>query len=294
MTSLNTSDTRVDWGEDRRATAQSAQRDWPQGQSPSARQQQQPREMNVADSERAVSVAAGSIIALLGLSRGSLPGLLGIAVGGSLIYRGATGHCPMYQQLGLNTAREEQDQQRNWGDQPDAEEEISERGIHVEQAFLINKSPEELYRFWRNFENLPRIMTHLESVRVSDDRRSHWVAKTNRIIGKVEWDAEVTTDEPNSRIGWRSLSGSDIDTTGEIRFAKAMGDRGTEVHVFMDYVPPAGRMGHWLATLFGSSPRRMLREDLRNFKRIMEIGEILTIIGQPHGTCTGQGERYTE
>ena len=68
-----------------------------------------------------------------------------------------------------------------------------------------------------------------------------------------------------------------------------MGDRGTEVHVFIDYVPPAGRLGHWVASLLGQNPRRVVREDLRNFKRIMEIGEIPTIIGQPHGTCTRPG-----
>jgi len=249
--------------------------------------ERQRHEQNVGDAERAVSVAAGSIIALLGLSRGSLPGLLGIAVGGSLIYRGATGHCPMYQNLGINTAIEDQDQ---WQDARQSEEEISDRGIHVEQAFLINKPAEELYQFWHNFENLPRIMTHLESVRTTGDGRSHWTAKTNRITGKVEWDAEVTADEPNSRIAWRSLPGSEIDTTGEIRFSQGMGDRGTEVHVTMSYVPPAGRVGHWIATLFGSSPTRLVREDLRNFKRIMEIGEILTTKGQPRGTCSGQGK----
>jgi len=253
--------------------------------------EQQQNQQNVGDAERAVSVAAGSIIALLGLSRGSLPGLLGIAVGGSLIYRGATGHCPMYQSLGLDTANEQEGQRR---DSHQVEEEISERGIHVEQAFLINKPAEELYQFWHKLENLPRIMTHLESVRVTDNGRSHWVAKTNRITGTVEWDAEITADEPNSRIAWRSLPGSDIDTTGEIRFAKGMGDRGTEVHVTMSYVPPAGRVGHWIATLFGSSPKTLVREDLRNFKRIMEIGEILTTRGQSRGTCSGQGKYQSE
>jgi len=278
--------------QDRSATETQSMTDWSSDTGGKQRQQQQRRsEQNVGDMERAVSVAAGSIVALLGLSRGSLPGLLGIAVGGSLIYRGATGHCHMYEALGINTANEDQGQ---WQSARQAEEEISERGIHIEQAFLINKPADELYQFWRNFENLPRIMTHLESVHTTDNGRSHWVAKTNRITGKVEWDAETTADEPNSRIAWRSLPGSEIDTTGEIRFAKGMGDRGTEVHVTMSYVPPAGRVGHWIATLFGSSPRTLIREDLRNFKRIMEVGEIITTAGQPRGTCTGQGKYQSE
>jgi len=243
---------------------------------------------NVGDSERMVSVLSGAALALLGLSRGSVPGLVCAAVGGGLIYRGVSGNCPAYSALGLNTAEASQDGQS-------AEQEVAERGVHVEQAFLINRSPADLYDFWRNFENLPRIMSHLEQVRVTDDRRSHWVAKVPRILGSsVEWDAEITQDDKNSRIAWRSLPGSDIDTVGQIRFTPAMGDRGTEVHVFMDYVPPAGKLGHWVAILFGQHPRRQMRDDLRNFKRLMEVGEIPTIQGQSRGTCTGQGKREGE
>ena len=54
------------------------------------------------------------------------------------------------------------------------------------------------------------------------------------------------------------------------------------------------RLGLGPDVLLGDNPKRVVREDLRNFKRIMEIGEVLTIIGQPHGTCTGQGKPYTE
>jgi uncharacterized membrane protein len=90
------------------------------------------------------------------------------------------------------------------------------------------------------------------------------------------------------------MPGSEVDTAGEIRFERAMGDRGTMAHVTMDYVPPAGRLGHFIAAMLGENPKRVVREDLRNFKRLMEVGEILTIIGQPQGTCTGDGKRYTE
>jgi len=257
------------------------------GNGGESEQSSQPGRVNVSEGERAVSVAAGSIMAMLGLRHRSIPGMLVAALGGGLIYRGATGHCAMYEALDMNTARDSS-----------AEEEIGRNGIQVAQSFLINRSPEDLYNYWRNFENLPRIMTHLESVRVSDDRRSHWVAKAPRLAGgSVEWDAEITRDEKNELIAWRSLPGSQIDTTGEIRFAPYLGgktDRGTEVHVLMHYVPPGGRMGHWLTSMLGENPKRVVREDLRNFKRIMEVGEIPTIIGQPHGTCTGQGETYTE
>ena len=253
-------------------------------------QGQQPQQ-NVSQAERTVSLAAGSILALLGLSRKSLPGLLVAGVGGSLVYRGVTGHCSMYESLGIDTAEDERQRQ---GEQ--SEEEQARRGIHVENAFLINRSPEDLYAYWRNFENLPKIMTHLEEVRVIDDRRSHWAARLPRVAGgqRLEWDAEITRDDPNSLIAWQSVQGSDVETSGRIRFAPAMGDRGTEVHVFMEYVPPGGMLTAMLAPLLSKGSKRMIREDLRNFKRIMEVGEIPTIIGQPHGTCTGQGERYTE
>ncbi len=255
------------------------------GYVPQAEQGAAPQQ-NVGNAERIVSVTAGSIMALAGLSRRSLPGLIGAAIGGALIYRGATGTCPAYSALDIDTAHPEPQSPQQ------LQEDLDSRGIHVEQAYLINRSAEDLYQYWRNFENLPRIMTHLQRVTVFDDRRSHWAAKAPRLAGgSVEWDAEITADEPNQRIAWRSLPGSDIECAGEIRFSRAMGDRGTEVHVFMDYVPPAGKVGHWIATLFGEAPRRQMRDDLRNFKRLMEVGEIPTIEGQPRGTCTGRGTR---
>jgi len=230
--------------------------------------------VNVGEAERAASVAAGGILLALGLVRRSIPGMLIAGIGGALAYRGASGRSYLYDALGVNTAK---------------------RGIHIEQAFLISKPAEELYRFWRDFRNLPGIMTHLERVDVLDDTRSFWVARAPAIAGgKVEWHAEITRDDPNELIAWRSLPDSQVDNAGQIRFKRAMGDRGTEVHVYLEYNPPAGRLGHWAATLFGESPQQQIRDDLRNFKRLMETGEIPTIIGQPHGTCTSQGEEYSE
>ena len=238
--------------------------------------------INVGRDERVVSVAAGSLLAALGLSRGNLPGLVVAAVGGGLIHRGYTGRCYAYGALGIDTAHEEVRQ-----------EDYDERGVHVEASYTILKSPEELYSYWRNFENLPRIMSHLESVKVIDERRSHWVAKAPAIAGgTVEWDAEITRDEPNAAIAWRSLPGADVPSSGEVRFLKAPGDRGTEVHATFDYIPPAGNVGRWVAKLFGEEPQQQVQEDLRNFKRTMETGEIPTILGQPRGTCRGTGKHH--
>jgi uncharacterized membrane protein len=119
--------------------------------------------------------------------------------------------------------------------------------------------------------------------------------KASRLVGgKVEWDAEVTHDTPDQLIAWQSLPGSIIETHGEIRFEKAPGDRGTEVHVIMEYSPPAGRLGHWVTSMLGQNPKRLVREDLRNFKHLMEVGELPTIQDQPKGTCTGTGKTTQE
>jgi uncharacterized membrane protein len=230
----------------------------------------------------AVSLAAGAIVALGGLSRRrTLPGLIMTGIGGALLLRGASGRG------GLPLLGGRDDRSAD-----EIEEEVDERGIEVSQAFLVGCRPEELYAYWRDFRNLPRIMTYLQDVQVKDDRHSHWVAKAPLLAGgSVEWDAEISRDQRDRAIGWRSLPGSDVDMVGEIRFEPALGDRGTEVHVRLSYVPPAGRAGHWLAKIFGKAPRRTIREDLRTFKRIMEVGESPTTMGQSRGTCLKSSER---
>ncbi|MCC6492819.1 MAG: SRPBCC family protein [Pirellulales bacterium] len=237
--------------------------------------------------ERLLSAAAGSMLALAGLRRRDVPGTLLAGFGAALIYRGASGRVPLSRALGYSTA----------GHSPDALADRSahrgaELGVHVRQSLLINKSPEELYDFWRNFENLPQVMSHLKSVRRLDERRSHWVASAPAIAGgAVEWDAEITDDEPNSRISWRTVEGADVAHRGSVCFQRALGDRGTAVRIELHYQPPAGAMGRWFAKLFGEEPQQQIREDLRNFKRRMEIGEVISLEGQPRGSCHGRGKR---
>jgi uncharacterized membrane protein len=156
------------------------------------------------------------------------------------------------------------------------------RALHVERAFTIQRSPEELYSYWRKLENLPRFMKHLERVEVLDERRSHWVAR-GPAGTHVEWDAEILEDAPNQRITWRSLEGADVANDGTVRFQAAPGDRGTEVRVSLSYSPPAGKLGATVARLFGENPEQQVRDDLRRFKNLMEAGEIPTTEGQPSG-----------
>lgn len=150
----------------------------------------------------------------------------------------------------------------------------SERFKEVTKIVTINRPPEEVYRFWRNFENLPRFMEHLESVTVLDDRRSRWKAKAP--AGRsVEWDAEITEDRPGEMIAWRSVEGSDIGNRGTVRFLRAPQGRGTEVRVDLQYDPPGGMLGATIAKLFGEEPGIQVDGDLRRFKQVMEIGEVV-------------------
>jgi uncharacterized membrane protein len=150
----------------------------------------------------------------------------------------------------------------------------AEGGTQVRKTIIINRSPEELYQFWHDFENLPRFMTDLESVVVRDGKHSHWVAKAPAGTS-VEWDAEITADEPNRLISWRSLEGADVDNSGTVRFEPATGGRGTVVIVEIEYNPPGGVVGATVAKLFGKEPGQQAQEALRCFKQLMETGEVV-------------------
>ena len=148
------------------------------------------------------------------------------------------------------------------------------QGVHAKASCVVNRAPEEVYSFWRNFENLPRFMRHLESVEDRGDGRSRWVAK-GPAGTKVEWDATIIADVPGEVITWRSLEGSDVDNAGAVRFERATGNRGTIVKVNLQYNPLAGVLGATVAKLFGEEPEQQLDDDLRRFKQVMEVGEVV-------------------
>lgn len=230
------------------------------------------KEVNVPAAERWGSALGGGALVLTGLKMRSLPGAALAIVGAAMIQRGATGHCMGYAALGINRARGD-------GAQP---EEYSERGIHVVETMTIDKSPEELYRFWRDFKNLPKVMHYLESVETINDKKSRWTAKAPAGM-TVQWEAEIINDVPNETIAWRSLHPATVDNAGSVRFVPGPANRGTEVTVTLDYILPAGRVGWAFAKLFGKDPAAEVREDLRRLKSEMEVGETPTIQGQPHG-----------
>jgi uncharacterized membrane protein len=228
------------------------------------------RPVNVGQTERIISLAGGGLLAACGLSRGNLGGLVLGAIGAGLVYRGWTGHCDVYQALGMNSA-----QLREGTAIP------SGQGIKVEESVTIHRPAEELFRYWKQLDNLPRVMRHLVSVTPLGPRRSKWVAQG--LTGEVEWEADILEERENELISWKSTADSQVATAGSVRFRSAPGERGTEVQVVLSYNPPAGSAGHALAWLAGRDPARQIREDLQAFKRLMEAGTTPTTKGQTSG-----------
>jgi uncharacterized membrane protein len=194
-------------------------------------------------------------------------------VGAELVRRGISGHCFLYQTLSVSSVSTENRPAVPY-----------RQGIRVDDAITIDKTPQELYQFWRQFDTLPYFMDHLESVTLENAVQSHWVAKGP--AGKhIEWDAEVINDIPNELIGWRSLPGSQVDTAGSVHFSPVPGGRGTEVKIELQYLPPGGILSALLAKLFGEEPEQQIREDLRHLKEFLEAGEVPTTQGQPEGSA---------
>ncbi len=154
--------------------------------------------------------------------------------------------------------------------------------IRIRKSIAINQSPEACYRFWRDFENFPRFMKHVEEVRAMDATHTHWTVRAP--LGRhVGWTAELVTDVPSQQLGWRTLPDAEVDHAGVVRFVPASGERGTVVEVDLSYRAPLGKAGSLIAKLFGEEPSQQVEEDLRRFKQLIETGEIPTTIGQPAG-----------
>src|SRR5215207_7498007 len=224
--------------------------------------------VNVGAAERGVSLLSGLALLSYILKRRpsakmSVPLVL---EAGYMMYRGATGHCVFYQMMEINRS------------------ENGNKGIQVQRSITVNRPKDELFRIWRNFENLPRFMKHLKSVRVSnaESGQSHWVT-TGPLDREIEWDSEITEERENEYLAWSSLPGSVVGSKGSVHFVEAPGKRGTFLHVSMEYQPPAGSLGAAFARLFGEEPGQQVRDDLRHFKQVMETGEAASVDGQTSG-----------
>jgi len=240
-------------------------REYEEGHRPSS-------EINVGEVERWASAVAGTLLVTHGLRRGNFGGLALAVLGGSLVYRGVTGHCQAYEALHIDTSGKHR---------ADIEEHVH-KGRLIKHVATVDRPADELYRFWRDQANAPRFMTGIESVTKSGDRTSHWVAR-GPLNKTFAWDSEIIVEEEGRMFAWKSLPGGDISNAGSVRFEPATGGRGTLVTLEINYEPPAGALGVAVAKALGDDPDRRAREDLRRFKQLMEAGEIATVEGQTSG-----------
>lgn len=229
-------------------------------------------ETNLSESEKWASIIGGGALAVLGLTRRTPGGLVAALIGGGLIHRGSTGHCYVYDAFGVSKAK---------GQGSDTTSVPYRQGIRVDYAITVNRPRNEVYAFWRQLDNLPLFMNHLESVCIQGDQ-SHWVAKAP--AGRtVQWDAVIHNEVKDELLAWRSLPGADVDSAGSVLFRDAPGGRGTEIRIELQYNPPAGVVGATIAKLWGEEPSQQIKSDMHRLKQLLEAGEILTTDGQSSG-----------
>ena len=210
-----------------------------------------PRTRNVREGERAASIALGAGMLTFGLLRRSRAGWALALTGAGLVYRGLSGSCPLYRSLGIDRTRETR----------------GNLGVKVERSLSMEEPAEKLYRFWRDFRNLPIIMPNVESVSVLSDTRSHWVVK-GPMSTNLEWDAVIINDKPNELIAWRTEGAARVESAGSVHF-KGRPDGSTLVRVSVQYNPPGGELAHTVSALLGEDPGARIEEDLMRLKEAL-------------------------
>jgi len=214
--------------------------------------------MNLGTLGRWGSVLGGIGLISYGVKKRGVGGTLLAILGGDLVLCGSTGSSPLSKVLGLAQ-----------GSNGDTAPIPYQQGVRVDADITIDRPREEVYSFWRKLENLPRFMQHIQSVTAIDSRHSHWVAEGPG-GGTVDWNAEIINDQLNELIAWKSLPGSDVETAGSVHFKRARGNEATEVHIELQYLPPAGAVGAAFAKLMGNDPAQEVKEDLERLKQALE------------------------
>jgi uncharacterized membrane protein len=232
--------------------------------------------INVGNNERIFSAAAGAFLLSSGLNnlfKSPISALVRTAIGGVLLYRGASGHCPIYASMGKTKGV------------------MHTQSINIRTSLIVNKSKDEVYAFWRKLENLPLFMKHIASVTEIDAKHSHWEAAIPGNIGKVKWNAEIVKEEPGYMIGWQSIPNSMINNAGKVTFNDALNGQGTELEVVITYHPPAGELGSGIAKALNPVFEKMVRQDVMNFKDYIETkhtGTMSTSTSGPGGLAAMQ------
>ena len=207
---------------------------------------------NVGMAERITSIIGGTLLVINGIKNKDKFTAAKAAAGAYLIYRGASGHCALYEMAGKEHL-------------PD-----TEKNINIRTVLYVNKPRHEVYAFWRQLSNLPLFMKHLKSVKEIDNTTSKWKAILPGSVGTFSWKAEIVKDEPGMLLGWNSLPGSGVDNAGKVEFRDA--DGGTELRVIITYRAPLGIVGAGVAKLLTPAFEKIIEEDVKSFKRLIETG----------------------
>jgi uncharacterized membrane protein len=203
---------------------------------------------NWSPAARLLTGLAGSMLLVTGYARRGLPGLALSMIGAGLLARSAANR-DLATLTGVGARR---------------------RGIPVQKTLIVNADLERVFDFWRHPEDFPRSMRHVREVRPTGENRWNW-----RVDGPagstIEWEAQYTSIVPNRLIAWRTVPGSSVEHSGTVRFA-AEPQGGTRVDIQFEYMPPAGALGHAIARLFGTDPKRELDDDMMRMKTMLETG----------------------
>ncbi len=222
--------------------------------SPELREVASDLKMNVGDTERLVGGIAGLALLAAAINRRGTERWALLAASVGVLARSWSGRCPWYR-------LQELDRRHQTSGVP------GNRGIRVMDEIEIHRSPEVLFKFWRDLERLPQVMRHVISVRQHSATRSRW--KIRGPLGQsVEWDAEVIREEAPRFIAWQSLPGAAVQNAGSVWFEPS--ENGTRLKVSFEFDPPAGKAGAVLAEILGHSPQAQLSEDLASFKQFAE------------------------
>lgn len=219
--------------------------------------------INVSWPERMISTTVGALLLTNGVGNlfsNPLSALVKTALGGYLVYRGASGNCALYSWLGMGEAGQQ----------------VHAGSVNVRTTMVVNKPRNEVYSFWRNLENLPLFMKHIKSVKEDNNKTSHWEALMPGNLGIVKWEANVVEDEENKKIAWQSTPESMIENAGKVVFEDALGGQGTRLDIVISYRPPAGDIGRGIASMLNPMVERYVREDVANFKSHIETKTAVT------------------
>lgn len=213
-------------------------------------------DINVGRTQQFISAVAGGALVVYGLRRMSLAGLVVAAAGGALAYRAVSGRSPL-SDLGI---------------EPGGARRVGNLGVKIDEAIVVDAPPQRVYAVWRNLENLPRLLSHVERVDALDRTRSRWTVK-GPAGARVSWDAELINDKAGEVIAWRTTDSTLVNHAGSVTFEPAGEDK-TRVRVSLQYDPPGGRFGHAVASLVSADAGSQVANDLREFKRAVEEGRL--------------------